>query len=112
MFEDKPLADAVNNLAKQVKASIREVNQNLAAIVAALNNQGERIVATIADLKAAVEANGVVVQSAIVLIEGIAQALKDAIAANDPAAVQAVLDQLTAEKQALADAVAANTPAQ
>ncbi len=60
-------------------------------------------------LQAEVEQQTAVVQSAITLINGLAQQLRDA--AGDPAAVQALADQLDASTQALADAVAANTPA-
>lgn len=66
-----------------------------------------------------------VIDSAVVLIEGFGSTLADikaqlaaAIAANDPAAIQAVADSLTntiadvtAKKQQLADAITANTPA-
>lgn len=49
--------------------------------------------------------------SAIELLNGISQQLKDAIAANDPAAIQALSDRLAAQTQELADAIVANTPA-
>lgn len=72
-----------------------------------------------------VAAGRTVVDSAVVLLQGqtqslvdIKQQLADAIAANDPAAIQAVADtldgaiQVSVEStQALADAVVANTPA-
>lgn len=76
-----------------------------------LTNQGTEM-ATIQDIKTEVENEKTVVDSAVALLNGLHQQLADAIAANDPAAVQAVLDQLQANKQALADAVAANTDAQ
>lgn len=65
--------------------------------------------ATLDELQAAVARDADVTQSAIVLLNGIAQQLKDAIASNDPAKVQAVLDGLNANTDALAAAVAANT---
>lgn len=55
-----------------------------------------------------VSENTSVIESAIVLIEGLAQALRDAAA--DPAAVNALADRLDAQSNALASAVAANTP--
>ena len=55
--------------------------------------------------------NGDVISSAVTLLNGLSQQLKDALAANDPAAIQAVVDQLDANTQSLADAVTANTPA-
>lgn len=49
-------------------------------------------------------------QSAITLITGLAQAVRDA--ATDPAALAALADQLDSSSTALADAVSANTPQQ
>ncbi len=63
------------------------------------------------DLKTAVAKNKDVVDSAIVLIQGLKAKLDAAIASGDPAALKALSDSLGAEDQALADAVAANTPA-
>jgi hypothetical protein len=57
-----------------------------------------------------VSENGDAVGSAIALLNGLSQALKDALAANDPAAIQALVDQLDAQTGDLATAVAANTP--
>ena len=67
------------------------------------------IMSALTDLQAAVAAEDTVIDSAITLLNGIAAQLKDAIAANDPAALQAVHDKLTAETNSLAAAVAANT---
>jgi hypothetical protein len=63
-------------------------------------------------LKVQVAKNTDVIESALTLIDGIKAALDAAIAANDPAALQALSDTLAAEDQKLADAVAKNTPAQ
>ena len=52
-----------------------------------------------------------VIDSAIVLIQGLKTRLDEAIASGDPAALTALSDALDADQQALADAVAANTPA-
>jgi len=67
--------------------------------------------ANLADLQAEVAAVKTVEDSAEALIAGLAQQLKDALAQNDPAAIQAVIDNLEASKTALASAVAQNTPA-
>lgn len=67
--------------------------------------------ATMQDLRAAVQRNIDVDDSVIVLLNGIVQQLKDAQASNDPAAIQAVIDSLNADTQKMADAVTANTPA-
>jgi transcriptional regulator of heat shock response len=48
--------------------------------------------------------------SAIALLQGLSQQLKDALAANDPAKIQAIIDELDAKTTALAVAVTANTP--
>lgn len=48
--------------------------------------------------------------SAITLLQGLKAQLDAAIASGDPAAVQAVADNLGAETDKLAAAVAANTP--
>lgn len=61
------------------------------------------------ELQAAVTANGDVEASAVALIEGISAQLAAAVAANDPAAVKALSDELVAQTAALAAAVAANT---
>ena len=81
------------------------------AILTGLTTLGESTMATLADIQASVAAEKVVEDSVVALLNGISQQLKDAIAANDPVAMQAVVDQLDANRQALADAVAANTPA-
>lgn len=60
-------------------------------------------------LQTAVERDATVNQSAITLLNNLAQMLRDS--ADDPAAITALADQLDAQQQALADAVVANTPA-
>lgn len=67
--------------------------------------------ASIQDIQDAVAAETAVVESAIVLLTQLHDELAAAIAANDPAALQAVVDSIGAEKQKLADAIVANTPA-
>ncbi len=57
-----------------------------------------------------VSENTTVVQSAITLITNLAEQLRQA--ATDPAAVNALADQLDAQSNALATAVAANTVAE
>ena len=71
----------------------------------------DQIMATFDDLKAAVARNSAVDSSVVTLLQGISQQLKDAQAANDPAAIQSVIDQLDANTKTLSDAVTANTPA-
>jgi hypothetical protein len=74
-----------------------------------VSNQ-ETIMTVMDDLNAAVQRNTDAEASVITLLTGISQQLKDALAANDPAAIQAVITQLDANTAAAAAAVVANTP--
>ena len=65
---------------------------------------------TLQDLVADVQSLKTVDDSVVALLNGLSQQLKDAIAANDPAAIQAVADAIEGETARLATAVAANTP--
>ena len=65
----------------------------------------------LADLQAKVAAEDTVIDSAIVLLQGIKAALDAAIAAGNPAALAALSTDIGAKTQALSDAVVANTPA-
>lgn len=68
-----------------------------------------KLMASLADLKAAVAEQTTVVQSAVTLLNGIHAKLEEALAQNDPAAIQEVLDDIKADTDALSSAVAANT---
>jgi hypothetical protein len=59
---------------------------------------------TVAALAAKVSDQGTVIEAAITLIENLAAAK------GDPAAVQAILDQVNLQSTALSGAVTANTP--
>jgi len=99
--------------------------------IRALLAQGEKLMPVLKDVQAqldslakAVATNTSVGGSIVTLLKGLTtmiadlrQQLADAIAANDPAAIQAVLDALTAletsvaaDTKALADAAVQNTP--
>lgn len=67
--------------------------------------------ATIADIQAAVTAEKTVEDSVVTLLQTLSADLKAALAANDPAALQAVVDSINTNAAALAAAVTANTPA-
>jgi uncharacterized coiled-coil protein SlyX len=86
-----------------------KLNQILSIVRNILGKEEEQKV-TIAELNTKVTEQSTVVGSTKLLLEQLAQMLKDAIAANDPAAIQAVADMITANTQALSDAVIANTP--
>lgn len=70
-----------------------------------------RLMSALDNLRAQVERNTSVTDSAITLLQGLKAQLDNAIASGDPAAVQAVADNLGAETDKLAAAVTANTPA-
>ena len=89
-----------------------EVMCRLDAIEAKLDlilKQQGTIMAAIDDLQAAVTAEDTVIDSAIVLIQGIPALI--AAAGVDPAKLAALQADITAKSTALANAVAANTPA-
>lgn len=88
-----------------IEGHLRRIEHTLAQLV----HQEEQTMATIADLQTEVGQNTSVTESAVALLNGLSQQLKDALAANDPAAIQAVVDQLDANTSALAEAVTQNT---
>ncbi len=69
------------------------------------------IMAALDDLKAAVAAEDTVIDSAVVLLQGLKAALDAAIASGNPAALTALSADIGAKTKALSDAVVANTPA-
>lgn len=92
---------------QNIEYAIHRIEQTLNRI----HEEGHYTMATLADIQAAVAAETEVENSVVILLNQISQQLKDAIASNDPAAMQAVVDQLDKNRQSLADAVSANTPA-
>ena len=89
----------VQNAVDKILEIVREIKQG------GITMAGELEV-----LKEAVASNTTVIGSAIVLLQGLKQKLDEAIASGDPAALQALSDELGAQDQALADAIKANTP--
>jgi hypothetical protein len=71
----------------------------------------QRIMASLADIQAAVAAETTVENSVVALLQTLSADLQAAIASNDPAAMQAVVDTINTNTAALAAAVTANTPA-
>ncbi len=63
---------------------------------------------TVDDIQVDVTAENTVIDSAVVLLKGLADALK--AAGTDPAKLAALHTDITTKTQALADAVVANTP--
>ena len=76
-----------------------------------ISNQQRDIkkMAAIDDLKAAVERVSTQDAAIITLCNGLSQQLKDALAANDTAAIEDIANQLSAQADTVAAAVAANT---
>ena len=67
--------------------------------------------ATLQDITAAVAEEKTVEDSVVTLLQTLSADLKAALANNDPAAMQAIVDQINANATTLASAVTANTPA-
>lgn len=90
---------------------IPELDAKLDAILLTLRALTQREVLMsqqLDDLTAQVRANSTVLQSAITLINGIADRIK--AAGTDPVALQALTDELAAKDADLSAAVVANTP--
>jgi orotate phosphoribosyltransferase-like protein len=91
----------------------RRVQWKLDFIIMQLNSvlaREARIMATVQELQAEVDQVVGVEASAVALLNGISQMLKDALASGNPQAIQDAIDKLEASKLGLAAAVAANTP--
>ncbi len=72
--------------------------------------QGEAMSAALDKITAEVTETKGIIQSAVTLINGLAQQIRDL--KDDPAALNALADSLDSDSKALADAVAANSPAE
>jgi hypothetical protein len=88
----------------------------VASTVAVLQTQEVKEMSALDDLKAAVTQTQTVEQSAVTLLQGIAQKLNEAMAnnqaaSNDPA-LTSLRDQLNTSAAELAAAITANTPAE
>lgn len=70
----------------------------------------ERIMKELDDLTTEVEETNTVIDSAITLIKGLSQLIKDA--GTDPVKLKQLTDQLDAKNKALAQTVVENTPAE
>jgi predicted RecB family nuclease len=76
-----------------------------------LRAQGEKMSTQMQALTDKVNALKTVDDSAIALLGGLSQQLKDALANNDLPAIQALADSVDAEAAKMAAAITANTPA-
>ena len=82
---------------------------NVMAALSQLQQQGALIMATLADVQAAVTAEDTVIDSAVVLIQGLAAQV--AALAPNQAAIDALAADIKGKSDALAAAVATGTPA-
>ena len=82
--------------------STDRVNQALEQLL----TQGDAMSAALDKITAEVTETKGIIQSAVALIEGLAQQIRDM--KDDPAALDALADSLDTDSKALADAVAAN----
>lgn len=81
----------------------------IAITVNAIKAEEDQIMTAVDDIQADVTAEDTVIDGAVTLLKGLADALK--AAGTDPAKLAALHTDITTKTQALADAVAANTPA-
>jgi len=100
---------------QEIARSLQEINSKLDRLLHlerwALIMEGN-LAADLSAVREAVAANGVVIDSAVTLINGIAARIQAVIdAGGTPADFQAIADELVAKDAELAAAVAANTPA-
>lgn len=86
-----------------------ELLQRISAQVGQILTMDKTLMANMQDLRDAVARNSTVDDSVLALVSGLSQQLKDALASNDPNAIQEVIAQLDANTQRLSDAVTANT---
>lgn len=82
------MADAAKTREQTMTVSIQQIKDQADRALAAINNESDRDDAIIA-----------LVTAQTGMIAALKQQLTDAIASNDPAALQAVLDSLTAAEQ-------------
>ena len=102
----------LDEVTRKLDQLIREVRSLRLAVVESTQAQlqlGEEVMADLSALQQEVAENTDAVASASALLSSLSQQLRDS--AGDPAAVQALADQLDANNQALAQAVVDNTPA-
>jgi len=94
-------------LSPEVRGRLDAISRKLDRVLA---NQ-ELEMATLADVTAAVARNTDAEDAALTYLKDISQKLKDAIAANDPAALDTLVAQLDANTAKAAAAIVQGTPA-
>lgn len=93
-----------------IKDSLTLTATNLEQAMQIINPIGDKLnkmAISVDDLVTKVTAQGTVIDSAVTLIQGLSQQIKDA--GTDPVKLQAISDALDSQDKKLADAVVANT---
>jgi hypothetical protein len=101
--------DVYLHLPEEMTSSVNKKLDDILTLLRQVLSVEVAQMATLEELQTEVTENTDLTGSVIGLVNGLADQLEAALANNDPAAVQAVVDQMRANNQALADAVAANT---
>jgi predicted nucleic acid-binding Zn-ribbon protein len=91
-------------------ARVEEKLDRALELLTALKTQGDAMATDLTRLTTEVTENSSAIDSAVTLIEGLAEQIRQL--ATDPAALNALADQLDASSNRLAAAVQANTPAE
>lgn len=86
-------------------------NEGVISLLKQILKKESIIMATMNDLVIAIQGNTAIDEGVVILLTGLSQQLKDAQASNDPAALEAAIQQIDANTKKLSDAVIANTPA-
>lgn len=104
MFKVRVIHEHVSD--PETKRQLGRIDMALHTIIQRLN----RMALDFQNLEREVSEQGTVVQSAVTLLQQVAQDIRDN--ADNQRKINALADQLDAQAQALAQAVAANTPAE
>ena len=96
---------------QRLNQQLDRIEHKLDLVLVRIVEEENRIMATLDDLLSDVADESTVVASVETLLTNLSQQLAAAIAANDPAKIQAVKDAIDANKARLSAAVVANTPA-
>ena len=95
----------------RLMATLARILENQEQINKRLLKQEKNVMGALDDLRAQVQENADLEQSAIAVIQGIAEQLREAVNNDDSDALQALSQQLDASAAGLAAAIAANTSA-
>jgi hypothetical protein len=97
----------VHNRIERLEDSLHTAN----IMIRKIKRNEDQIMLSLNDIEAKVEAEKTVEDSMMVLLDSINQQLKEAIANDDPAAMQEIVDMLDNNTRVMAEKVTANTPA-